>query len=161
MAEAEENNLDDKERWDRWHMCSLCEQHYHGVVRCALGWACWKTYVGRPETDWARRRAFNVLGNGLSNANHDEDALTVGEAELAMERRLGASEETILVVQGNLANTYAELGRLEEALRLYREVYAANLRLHGPRDAQTLHAASNLSDQLCQMALGGGKAVPE
>ena len=56
-------------------------------------------------------------------------------------------------MQGNLANTYAELGRLEEALRLYREVYAANLRLHGPRDAQTLHAASNLSDQLCQMAL--------
>ena len=57
VAEAEENNLGDKvlnERWERWHTCSLCEQDYHGVVRCALGWACWKTYVGRPETDWAR-----------------------------------------------------------------------------------------------------------
>ena len=54
LAEAEENNLDDDRfmpRWHRWHTCSLCEQDYHGVVACALGWACWKTYVSRPETD--------------------------------------------------------------------------------------------------------------
>ena len=47
-AKAEENNLDVKafnERWERWHTCSLCKQHYHGVVLCALGWACWKTYL--------------------------------------------------------------------------------------------------------------------
>ena len=37
--------------FDRWYSCGLCEQDYHGVVRCALGWACWKTYVGRPEGD--------------------------------------------------------------------------------------------------------------
>ena len=43
IAEAEENNLDDAQRWSRWHSCGLCEQDYHGVVRCALGWACWKT----------------------------------------------------------------------------------------------------------------------
>ena len=30
-------------RWNRWSRCSLCEQEYHGVVTCALGWACWKT----------------------------------------------------------------------------------------------------------------------
>ena len=45
-AEAEENNLSVKvqnERYSRWHTCSLCEQQYHGIVRCALGWACWKT----------------------------------------------------------------------------------------------------------------------
>ena len=38
-AEAEANNLGDKakdERFNRWHTCSLCEQFYHGVVRCAL-----------------------------------------------------------------------------------------------------------------------------
>jgi hypothetical protein len=49
VAEGEENNLDfaaKNQRWDRWHKCSLCEQDYHGVVRCALGWACWKTYLG-------------------------------------------------------------------------------------------------------------------
>ena len=56
VAEAVENNLDTKvldERWLRWFACSLCEQEYHGVVCCALGWACWKTYVGQPETDMA------------------------------------------------------------------------------------------------------------
>ena len=68
VAEALENNLDDKrfnERFGRWHACSLCEQDHHGVVRCALGWACWKTYLGRPEADWARLVAINALGNGL------------------------------------------------------------------------------------------------
>ena len=44
--EAEENNLDVRPSWIRWSTCSLCEQEYHGVVACALGWACWKTYVG-------------------------------------------------------------------------------------------------------------------
>ena len=54
FAEAEENNLGDKamnERWERWAKCGLCEQRYHGVMCCALGWACWKTYVGLPELD--------------------------------------------------------------------------------------------------------------
>ena len=46
VAEAEENNLDDDDwtaRWRRWDTCSLCEQDYHGIVFCALGWAGWKT----------------------------------------------------------------------------------------------------------------------
>ena len=81
-------------QWHRWFKCSLCEQEYHGVVVCALGWACWKTYVGRPETDSTRLYAMTLLGNGLSAAEHHEDALSVQEAELAMMRRLGASEGT-------------------------------------------------------------------
>ena len=82
--------------FDRWYTCGLCEQRYHGVVRCALGWACWKTYLGRPE-------AMNVLGNGLYHAGHYEDALVVNEAELSMLRRVGAPEESILATQNNLA----------------------------------------------------------
>ena len=114
VAEAEENNLGVKAynaRWDRWHTCSLCEQGYHGVVNCALGWACWKTYLGRPERDSNRQLAMSVLGGGLSEARHHEDALSVYEAELAMERRLGASEKTLFAVQTNLASTYMVLGR--------------------------------------------------
>ena len=38
--------------------------------------------------------AMNVLGNGLSDAGHYEDALSVQEAELSMMRRVGASEQT-------------------------------------------------------------------
>ena len=116
FAEAEENNLGwevKNPRWTRWHTCSLCEQQYHGVVRCALGWACWKTYVGRPETDMRRQLAISVLGNGLHDAGHHEDALSVQEAELAMKRRIGASEDRLLIVQNNLASTYDLLGREE------------------------------------------------
>ena len=53
MDEVEENSLSDRaleKRWERWHKCGQCEQNYHGIVACALGWACWKTYLGRSET---------------------------------------------------------------------------------------------------------------
>ena len=84
VAEAEENNLEQQPRWERWHKCGLCEQDCYGIVRCALGWACWKTYVGRPEADFARKMAMSLLGSGLLYANHQEDALSVQEAELSM-----------------------------------------------------------------------------
>ena len=144
--EAEENNLGTKafnERWRRWDTCSLCEQRYHGVVACALGWACWKTYVGRPETDGIRRTAISVLGNGLSSARHDEDALSVREAELAVMRRLGGSEENMLALQSNLANTYEVLGRYERALQMQQAAYSGRVRLNGEEHEQTLRAADN------------------
>ena len=93
----------------RWHTCGLCEQQYHGVVRCALGWACWKTYVGRPETDWHRTAAISEVGNGLLETGLYEDALSVKETELATLLRIGTSAHNILDVQGNLAVTYAKL----------------------------------------------------
>ena len=149
--EAEYNNLGVEalnERWGRWHTCSLCEQEYHGVVRCALGWACWKTYVGRPETDQARRTAMNVLAGGLLGEDHHEDALSIQEAELAMERRLGASEYNILVMQGNLAMTYARLGRVEQALQIERDIYRGRLKLNGEEHEDTLTAANNYANSL-------------
>ena len=125
--EAEENNLDIKvqqAKWDRWDMCGLCEQGYHGVVACALGWACWKTYLGRPEANNARCLAMNVLGAGLGAARHGDDALSVYEANLSLLRRIGDTEHNMLIAQSNLACTYEELGRHEEALRLQRAVYS-------------------------------------
>ena len=146
VAEAEENNLhlkDFNQRWRRWHMCSMCKQDYHGVVRCALGWACWKTYVGRPEEDWARCGAMNQLGNGLCEAQHHEDALSVREAELSIKRRLGDSEENMLAAQSNLANTYENIGRLEQATSLRQGVHSGRLKLNGEEHRETLRAAHN------------------
>ena len=108
------------ERWRRWDTCSLCEQEYHGVVRCALGWACWKTYVGRPETDQASGLGDEAcLGTVYPHAKHHEDALSVQEAELSMLRRIGAPEQqhshpcrAILLARMN------KLGRDEEALQM-------------------------------------------
>jgi hypothetical protein len=152
--EAEANNLDDKARtarWRRWDTCSLCEQDYHGVVACALGWACWKTYLGRPETDGARILAMNVLGGGLADAKRHEDALTVREAELSMMRRIGASEYDMLAVQSNLASTYRMLGRDEEALRLRVDVYSGTLQLLGGEHRETLLEAFNYAACLAEL----------
>ena len=134
--------------WERWHTCGLCEQEYHGVVKCALGWACWKTYLGRPETDKIRELAMMQLGNGLHDAGHHEDARSVREAELSMIRRLGASENRMLEVQTNLAIAYGPLGRLEEALQLERDVYSGRLRLNGEEHEKTLRAANNYASSL-------------
>ena len=154
VAEAEENNLGTKAfdaRIRRWDTCSLCEQNYHGVVRGALGWACWKTYVNRPESDMARRLAMNRLGNGLNDAGHNEDALTVMEAELATLRRLGAPEGYILAARANLAMTYRNLRRLEDALRMMRDVYSGRLKLNGIECEQTLEAAQNYALSLNEL----------
>jgi len=154
FAEAEENNLDAKvmtKRWRRWDTCSLCEQDYHGVVRCALGWACWKTYVGRPETDWPRCLAMQQLGNGLDAAKHHEDALPVREAELAMKRRLGVPEENLLGTQSNLAITYNQLGRDEEALSMKQDMYSRRLELNGEEHESTLIAAQNYAASLISL----------
>ena len=132
----------------RWHTCGLCEQRYHGVVQCALGWACWRTYVGRLEADWPRRLAIEVLGNGLSAAAHYDDALPVREAELAMRRRLGDPEENILNTQSNLATTYARHGRMEQALRLREDVYSGTLRLHGDEHRDSLMEANSYAYSL-------------
>ena len=150
-AEAEENNLDYKaldERWTRWYTCSLCRHQYHGVVACALGWACWKTYVGRPETDPIRLSAIGMLGSGLTDARHDEDALSVREAQLSLMRRLGASERDMLATQTNLACSYQDVGRHEEALRLRRDVYSGILRYEGEESSKTLIEANNYAVSL-------------
>ena len=153
VAEGEENNLDYEAmqpRWDRWTQCSLCEQSYHSVVRCALGWACWKTFVGRPEMDPTRQLALCLLGKGLSAGGHYEDALVVQEAELATGRRVGTSENAnhMLTVKSNLAKTYQSLDRSEEALSLRQEVYSRTLKLHGKEHGRTLQAASNYVSSL-------------
>ena len=156
IAEAEENLLGEEvenERWKRWHTCSLCEQQYHSVVPCALGWACWKTFVGRPEMDPTRQLALCLLGKGLSAGGHYEDALVVQEAELATGRRVGTSENAnhMLIIKSNLAKTYSSLGRLEEALQLETDVYSRTLKLHGKEHARTLRAASNYVSSLIEL----------
>ena len=145
VAEAEENNLGNDalyERFRRWDTCRLCEQDYHGVVLCALGWVCWKTYLGRPDGDEIRGHAMNLLGNGLHEVGHHEDELSAREAELSTLRRLGGTEAELLGVLGNLALTYEELGR-PEALQMKRDVYVGLLRLFGEENKETLLGANN------------------
>ena len=88
------------------------------------------------------------LGNGLSAAGHDEDALTVEEAQLSMERRLGAPLDTMLHVQMNLAISYSAVGRDEEGSNMLRDVYSGRLKLYGEEHEDTLRAAYNYATSL-------------
>ena len=115
--------------WNRWASCSLCEREYHGIVKCALGWACWKTYLGRPETDNLRHSAMTILGVGLNAVNRHEEQLEILEAQVAAEELMEKEEEDSLVTQSNLALCYEGLGRREEAIRLHHQVYADSVRL--------------------------------
>ena len=100
------------------------------------------------------------LGNGLSVANRAEEALSVREAELAMKRRLGAPEDSILVAQSNLACTYQKLGRHEEANRMLQDVYSGYLKIMGEEHSQTLSAANNYANALAnQERLEEAKAL--
>ena len=134
MDEAEENNLGAKalnERWKRWDKCGLCGQHYQGVVQCALAWACWKTYVGRPETDVNRCSATCLLGQALIAKGDVQTALAAFEAHLDMQRRLRPSQD-VLHVETEIADCYSALGRHKEAIDLRRAVYDKSLAKDGP-----------------------------
>jgi hypothetical protein len=54
----------------------------------------------------------------------------------------------VLVAQGNLALTYAELGRFEEAMGLRRDVYSGRLKLNGKEHKSSLIAANNYAMSL-------------
>jgi len=149
FAEALENNLDTHAkdaRWKRWHTCSLCEQSYHGVVKCALGWACWKTYVGRPEADLNRGFAMTVLGLGLHDAERSSEALMVFRAELAMLLKPRTPNiYGLLVCRDNIAVCCCRLGQDDEALALRRENYSGYKEQYGISHELTLNAAMNLA----------------
>ena len=94
---------------------------------------------------------MNLLGNGLTDVKHHEEALSVREAELAMDRRLGASVHCMLDARSNLAGTYTSLGRLEEALRIRQDVYSGYLKLAGEEHEKTLIEANNYASSLRQL----------
>ena len=95
--------------------------------------------------------AMNVLGNGLYEAKHYEDAVSVMEAQLSIDRRLGASEKNMLSMQNNLAGVYRMLGREEHATRMLRDVYSGRWKLHGEEHLNTFGAALNYASSLIKL----------
>ena len=156
--EAEENNLGNKawnERSNRWKRCSLCKQCYHGAVYHALAWACWKTYVGRPEIDSSRRTAMCHLGDSLSRNGDAKGALALFEYHLNLERRYHgpnfeerSSHDDVLGVEESIAHCYVELGRHEDAINLRRSVYRKYLAKYGPTHKKVLTSGLELSRSL-------------
>ena len=71
-----------------------------------------------------------------------------------MLRRLDAnacSEHNLLIVQGNLALTYEALGRVEEAMRLRRDVYLGWLQFKGEEHFHSLRESNNYAFSLIDL----------
>ena len=94
---------------------------------------------------------MSLLGNCLHDADQYEDALSVRETEFSMRRRLGESEGSLLIAQGNLSSTYANMGRLEQAAQMDRDIYSGWLKLGGEEHEQTLVAANNYADSFVRL----------
>ena len=160
VAEALENKWDNARfnpRWIRWSTCSLCKQDHHGVVACALGWACWKTYLGRPDADSTRLAAMTRLGNGLMPF-HPDGALVVYQATVAAYRRFHPRFPSAqLVCQNNIAGCMSSLGRHADAIVIYRAVYETRLATYGNSDPDTIISMYNLSASLVKWAEREGK----
>ena len=138
----------------KWQKCFDCDQEFHGAVQLALGWACWKTYRGRPVTDGTQCQAMGALGGALRSSGRCAEAIPVLEAELALRRRhFSRSEQGILGTIANLANCHCDLGRDDEALALRREVYAGMVAVYGVSHERTILNGCNLGISLNNLAL--------
>ena len=82
-----------RERWKWWHTCSLCGQHYHGVVCCALAWACSETLYKDPAATLDDLR---------------EAVTTLAEAERAARRVLGGAHPLTEAIELSLRRARAE-----------------------------------------------------
>mmetsp|Transcript_36373 Transcript_36373/g.112529 ORF Transcript_36373/g.112529 Transcript_36373/m.112529 type:complete len:217 (+) Transcript_36373:2-652(+) len=158
LVRQAETSVKEKEAWNtgegagKWQKCFDCGQEFHGVVKFALGWACWKTYRGRPETDYMYACGLSILGTGmLFGTDSPNEALPILLASLAVERRYWSRESeshNVRIAQHNLSGCYSALGRHEDALRVIQEVFAADVNAHGPGHEYTLSSAVQLSLQL-------------
>ena len=151
QAEASVNEFEDQrtgEGFAKWVKCFDCGQDFHGAVKLALGWACWKTYLGRPDTDGVRCISMGALGNGLREWRPNE-ALPVLEAELSLLRRYWSHDEKATInTQSNLASCLADLERHDEALVLHREIYARAVAALGVSHKYAIMSGSNVAQNL-------------
>ena len=133
-----------------WMGCGLCDGSWYGPVMIAMGWACWKTYMSRPDHDGCHGAAMLFLTHCLGEGR---EALPVVKAYVASLQRVVDSTlhynpldlQPLRVAQKKLAECYFGSGQPDEALRLMRSVYTDGLRIFGPSSEDTFNAAEQLA----------------
>ena len=137
VAEAVENNLGAKafdERWARWYECSLCEQRYHSVVSCALGWACWQ---GSKRAQRARARVFKFSSPFTRTRLLPPDTLHLpaplpAPLSSPKTRELGNFGPNFHYAQALFLNDRASRDDVVESIAIHEELAATARRVLGP-----------------------------
>ena len=159
QAQIATGDLDDFDNsdaaWDKWTICGLCKQDFHGVVVNAIGWACWKTYVGFPEARDIRQSALSTLSFCICDADIAND-VSVHQARYDdVCRFLPNDEDNMLTAKANLAIAYSKDGREGEALLMEREIYAKTREIYGEESEDNINTVHNLAKLLLEAALHG------
>ena len=133
-------------RWMRWQHCRLCGHEFQGQVMHALGWACWKSYVNRPEADRLKRWALECLGRGLMAGNRSRAALLAFQSSSDLLRRFGSAAEKrgSSPADAFIPICLSSLGRHEEALAFRKKSY-----LHSKQIGDNSEEALNFASCLC------------
>ena len=161
MDEAEENNLGKKElnrRWTRWSSCGLCEQQYHGVVSCALGWACWRAYHTRVAVAdelflTTNCNAYRELAAGLGEAQRHAEAIGVHETHFQVFQRLRPDDELgLLALKSNTAGALESAHRFDDAIFIFRGLMDYADRQMTPESEFPLVTAVNFGRALMRCA---------
>ena len=141
--------------WDCWRFCNLCGHEYHGVVKLAYAWGCWKTYLGRSEFDGSRMGAITELSNGFAALRRHDKALALREINADTIKRAKAmggiiTQRSLMITYGGLANAYDQLNRADEALVIRREMYDMEMKLNS-KSVETFQSAQNLGISLLRL----------
>ena len=155
----------------KWLRCGVCEHLFDDKVSHALSWAAWREFV-RPPAEWpeehaevmwkaAQEGAACILTRSLCMIGRHEEALPIAEMYLESLRErqpderyhpdeqaraavLEAKQANILGAQGMIVGIMVDLGRLEEAVELQREVFAGCIELDGLEHKDTIYQGSVL-----------------
>ena len=129
----------------KFSKCFDCGQFFHGPLFLALGWAAWKTYLGRPETDVIRYGSLDMLGGALQKSR-PEEALPLLQAALALNRRYFSSHDALAYgTEKKLCVCLDALERGDESHIIKREIYDRRVATLGVSDERTITSAMHVS----------------
>jgi tetratricopeptide (TPR) repeat protein len=133
---------------------ALAEPQDHATVREILGQVTALLENAEASTDDAddklarmlMRLRLLALDHLIELGDSTPRAIAIGEPLTAdFERLLGASHPDTLNARGSLAASYADAGRVADAIRLFEQILAERERLLGPDDPDTMRSRSDLA----------------
>ena len=149
----------EQQKWSRWTICRMCHQPIRGKVKCAIGWACWRTYAdgyilenGQWKVDINTFNALTAVGHGLQDTGRNTEALAIFQTVVKGSKHAALCHSRfaplVLMAETNLAKAFEALGRHDESLEIRRGLLERTKACMGATDQDTFVDALNLGNSL-------------